>query len=199
MLRFGAAVFGASAIVAGLAAPAAAQGVSAFGQFSLAANPNGAWSYLAGGTLLDKTLNPCSGVTKFQCWWNGGSLPNSAIVGANRTGKPISYYTIVLPANYLALDPENASPVVVQYTAPAAATLLVAGNFLGVDTSEASHTVAVLHNGTVLKSFTMAAYKQKSAFRLKVPVAAGDTISFASYNNGFGYLSTGLQAKITPQ
>lgn len=191
----------AALIVAGCAAaaPACAQTANAFADFALKKNPNGAWSYLAGGALLAQTLNPCAGVTKLLCRWNGGGQPNSAIVGANKNHGNADYYTIVLPPKYLVLDPEQLSDATVQWTAPAAATVLVTGNFLGVDTSEASHAVAVLHNGVSLKSFTISQYQQKAKFKLKLAVAAGDTISFSSTTSGYAYLSTGLQATITPQ
>ena len=112
----------------------------------------------------------------------------------------VSYDTIVLPAATLALDPENTGDVTVLWTAASAGTVVVTGNFLGVDTSEASHKVAVLHNGTALKTFTIASYQQKAKFHLSLTVAAGDTIGFASYTPGqYSYLTTGLQVKIIPQ
>lgn len=124
-------------------------------------------------------------------------MPNSAIVGANKSGSTVSFYTIVLPAKYMILDPENLSDVTVQWTASSSGEVRVTGNFLGVDTNEQSHNVAVLHNGEAIKSFTIGQYQQKDAFALTVDVAARDTISFASYTNGYAYLSTGLQAAIT--
>ena len=197
MSRYAACIAAVLAVAA--TSPAPAQTASAFAQFALKKNPNGAWRYLAGGTLLSQTINPCAGVAKLLCRWNGGSLPNSAIIGANKNHGNATYFTIVLPPKYLVLDPETLPDVTVQWTAPAAATILVTGNFLGVDTSEASHAVAVLHNGVSVKNFTISQYQQKAKFTLKLAVAAGDTIGFASYTNGYAYLSTGLQATITPQ
>jgi len=190
---------GAIAIVCLAGNPASAQVYNAYKQFRLKANPNGDWSYLAAGELLTQKIKTCANVAKFECWWNGGSFPNSAIIGANKSGMTVDFDTIVLPADYLDLDPENLSDVTLQWTAVAAGTVLVHGNFLGVDTNEASHNLAILHNGTAVKSFTISAYQQEEKFHLMIPVAPGDTISFASYTNGATYLSTGLQATITPQ
>jgi hypothetical protein len=172
---------------------------NAYKQFRLKANPNGDWSYLAGGELLNTKLKTCAGDKKFFCWWNGGSFPNSAIIGANKSGTTLSFDTIVLPPDYLDLDPENLGDDTLQWTAGASGTVLVDGNFIGVDTNEASHNVAVLHNGAVVKSYTISTYQQKEKFHLMIAVVTGDTISFVSYTNGASYLSTGLQAKITPQ
>ena len=183
-----------------VSAGAAARTDDAYRQFRLRHNPNGAWSYLAGGALLSTKLPDCAGVSNFNCWWNGGSLPNSAIIGAATKHAAVSYDTIVLPAATLALDPENAGDVTVLWTAASAGTVVVSGNFLGVDTNEASHMVAVLQNGVALKTFTIASYQQKVKFHLSLAVAAGDTIGFASYTPGqYAYLTTGLQVKVILQ
>jgi hypothetical protein len=191
----------ALAMLAFTSAPALAQTSNAYSQFKLKHNPNGAWSYLGAGAVLGSKLPDCAGLSNFNCWWNGGQLPSSAIIGAATKHAAVSYDTIVLPASTLALDPENIGSVAVQWTAPSAGQAVISGRFLGVDTNEASHSVAVLHNGTALKSYTIAHYQQKAKFHLSVTVAAGDTISFISYTPGsnYGYLTTGLQAKITLQ
>jgi hypothetical protein len=182
------------------AGAASAQSYNAYGQFKLKHNPNGAWSYLTAGSPLATKLPDCANLSNFNCWWNKGSFPDSAIIGAATKHAAVSYETIVLPPKYLALDPESVGDVTVQWTAPSAGQVLVSGNFLGVDTNEASHTTAVLHNGVTLKTFTIATYQQKAKFHLTVTVAAGDTIGFASYTpGGYSYLTTGLQAKIAFQ
>lgn len=180
----------------GGAESASAQTFDAFKEFKLKDNPNGDWSYLFAGQLLTTKLKACGGVTKFQCWWNDGQEPDSSVVGANKSGTTLSFETINLPPKHLLLDPESNADVSAQWTAPSAGSVEVTGNFLGVDTNEASHSVAILHNGTALKTFTMSAYQQESKFHLAFQVAAGDTISFASYTNGWTNLSTGLQATI---
>jgi hypothetical protein len=187
-----------AAVVAVVASgPASAQTYDAYKNFNLKKNPDGAWSYLVAGDLLSTKLPSCASISKFICWWNDGNEPDSAVVGANKTGMAISWATITLPAKYLVLDPESNNNVAVQWTAPAAGTLEVTGNFLGADHDEASHTVAILQNTTTLKSYTISSYGQKEKFHLSVQVDEGDTISFVSYTNGWTYLSTGLQANLT--
>ena len=179
---------------------ASAQSFEAYDQFRLHHNPNGAWRYLAGGVILPGKLVNCANITGYNCWWNMGSEPSSAIVGAAEKHAAVSYDTIVLPAGYIALDSENVGDSTVEWTAPSPGKAVISGNFLGVDTNEASHSVGVLHNGASLKTFTISAYQQKAKFHLSVTVAAGDTITFSSFSpNGYAYLTTGLQVKITLQ
>jgi hypothetical protein len=178
----------------------AATTYNAWSNFSIKANPTGPWSYLAGGTLLAQTIPNCNGDKRLLCWWNGQSAPTSATVIANKTGQTVTYYTIVLPVKYLSLDPENSADATVQWTAPAAGKITIAGNFLGVDTNEATHNVAVTHNGAPLKTWAITTYKQEVKFHFNVTVAAGDTIAFKNItNNNYSYLSTGLHAIIQTQ
>ena len=87
-----------------------------------------------------------------------------------------------------------------QWTAPTAGSVVIAGNFLGIDTSEATHTVAVTHNGAALKTWSVSTYKQKIKFNFAVAVKAGDTIAFQNItNNAYANLSIGLQATIKSQ
>ena len=117
------------------------------------------WSYLVDGTLLGQQIE-CGNISQWLCWWNGGGEPDSTVIGANETGAPVSYLTITMPAGYLNLDPESLQ-VTLQWTAPAAGTYRVKGNFLGVDTNEASHPVAIVHNTTTLYSNTISSFNQK--------------------------------------
>jgi hypothetical protein len=191
-------VLGAVACHAG---QAAAQTYDAFKQFSIKDNPSEAWSYLAAAQKLTAKLTTCDGIKKLYCWTNEGtSFPNVAAAEANKTGASAQYADVTLPANYLDLDPQGLASVGFQWTAPAAATIHVTGNFLGVASDEASHNVAVLYNGTPLVTYTISRFQQKETFRLHLSVAAGDTIAFTSYTaNGGGALSTGLQAKIVAE
>ena len=141
----------------------------------------------------------CNNLSKDYCWTNNNDgYPTEAADEANKSGATVKYLDVILPASYLDFDPEGASDVSFQWTAPASSTILVTGNFLGVATDEGAHQVGVLHNGTSLGTYAISQYQQKQTFRFTVKVSAGDTISFISYtgNNGDA-LSTGLQAKIT--
>jgi len=178
----------------------AATGYNAWANFKIKTNPNGPWSYLGGGALLADTIPDCVGNKKILCRWNGQQPETSCTVIANKTGGTVTYDTIVLPAKYLSLDPENVADATVQWTSPIAGTVTVSGNFLGVDTNEATHNVAVTHNGVALKTWSVSAYQQKIKFKFTVAVSVGDTIAFQSLtNNDYSYLSTGLQAVIKTQ
>ena len=186
-----------SALIFAAGTHAQAQTYDPFKQYSIKKNPHGAWSYVAAGQLLTTKEPQCNNITKDYCWTNGGGGLSVAADEANKTGTTIQYADVVLPPRYLDFDPTGIANVAFQWTAPSAANVTVSGNFLGVATDEGSHEVAVLHNGTVLVSYAMSAYKQKYKFNLPVTVAAGDTIAFTSFTGSGGTrLSTGLQAKI---
>ena len=173
---------------------------NAWSAFSLKSNPNGPWSYLSGGTLLGQTIPNCEGYAKLLCRWNGQQPSSSCVAAANKTGATATFYTIVLPPRYIWLDPENTPSSTVQWTAPITGSVIVTGNFLGIDTSEATHTVAVTHNGTALKTWSVGTYQQKIKFSFTVPVKAGDTVAFQNItNNAYANLSIGLQATIRLQ
>ena len=180
---------------------AAAQTYDAFKQFSIKDNPSEAWSYVAAGQKLTTKFTACNEIKKLFCWTNGGtSFPNTAADEVNKTGASVEYADVTLPASYLDLDPQGIASVGFQWTAPAAATVHVTGNFLGVASDQGSHNVAVLYNGTALVTYTISHFQQKETFRLHLSVAPGDTVAFLSYTgNGGGALSTGLQAKIVAE
>jgi hypothetical protein len=192
------AVLAAAFVLSAYAGQAPATTYDAFKQFSIKMNPNGPWSYVAAGQILPNSNTKCNGIKKDYCWTsNGAGFPDVAAAEANKTGKTISYADVSLPASYLDMDPEGVTSVAFQWQAKVAGTVSVTGNFLGVASDQGSHDVAILHNGTSLLSVTISSFQQKQAFKLKVAVAAGDTIAFTCFTgNGGGALSTGLQAKI---
>src|SRR5579872_3362880 len=110
------------AILSGVVMLAASFGVghaatySAAGDFSLASNPNGPWSYLYNNTLLGQTISTGT----YNAWWSGQAVPNSIIVGKATSG-PTSDGTVQFGTNYLTMDPESQT-VDVRFTAPATGT-----------------------------------------------------------------------------
>ncbi len=171
---------------------------SAVGDFSIAANPNGAWTYLYGGTVLPDKSTSCNSIAGLDCWYNNIAVPNSAAIEANDTGTTASFQTIVLPTNVLDLDPELNSNVDVRFTAATAGSYSIVGEFLGIDTSENSHPVEILDDGAVVFSGTIATYGQTNAFNLVESLHAGDVLDFENLTPGtFNNLSTGLAATIT--
>lgn len=192
-------------IVAALAGPVTASAAStkfdAVAQFSLTKNPNGVWSYRENGNLFSQTINNDGG-GPLTCWWNAQQVPTSENVCANQTSQTVSFQTIVIPPGWIDLGVESAKDAV-QWTAPSAGTYAVKGSFMSIDTyvaiNDASHPVAITHNGATVYSNTVAAYDQPDPFNLSIHVNAGDKVSFlvepspSTWTN----LSTGLQATIT--
>lgn len=166
--------------------------------FSKKTNPGGSWSYLAGGALLSHKL-ALNGNKRVPCWWNAEAEPSSSVVCRNQTGAPFTNQTVVLPTDHLAVDPETVANVTVRFTAPGAGHYTIKGDFLGIDTNEASHPVEILQNGSSVFGGTISRYQQSVPFKLKLVLAAGDTVDFASVSGGFSYESTGLATKITAQ
>ena len=87
------------------------------------------------------------------------------------------------------------------FTAPAAGSYTVTGDFLGIDTGERLHGVEVLVNGLPSFISTISSYAQNDPFSISTTLGAGGTISFivlgGSLDNcGYCNLSTGLQAQI---
>jgi hypothetical protein len=177
---------------------AQASSYNAVTDFSLASNPNGAWSYLVSGTLLGNPTSNNPSFVGLDYWWNGQAIPNSSIVAWNSTGSTQTYSsTVVLPPNVLLLDVELNANVDVRFTAPATGAYSITGYFLGVDTSERSHSVTILDNGTSIFTGTIASYNQNDPFGLTETLAAGDTIDFESLTPGaFSNLGTGLSATV---
>jgi len=170
---------------------------SAAGQFSIAHNPNGAWSYLVNRSLLLYVNKSCAS-SGLICRWNGKPVCNSVFVAASKRGIPLSFLTIRLPADHLDLDPESAANVRTRFTAPMAGAYAIQGDFLGVDTSQNSHAVSILVNGMSAYSSTIARYGQRAAFNLTRKMNRGDTVDFVvSTGAACTYLGTGLKAILT--
>jgi hypothetical protein len=98
------------------------------------------------------------------------------------------------------MDPESGAAIV-QFTAPAAGTYSIGGEFSGIDQDQNSHPVEILDNGRAIFTGTIALYGQSDLFSLTETLKAGDQIDFAVLTGSGGcsycYLSTGLSATIT--
>jgi hypothetical protein len=166
--------------------------------FLIAANPNGVWTYLAGGSVMSKSgtggkIDP-PGVS---WWWNGAQPLYSANVSAV-TGSDLTWGSVEFEPGYLHMDPEDQSSVVVRFTAPAAGTYVISGNFDAEDAYEAGHPVQILDNGSVILSGTISGPGDSVPFDLTETLNEGDTIDFAvDTGSGGSFLGTGLAATIT--
>jgi hypothetical protein len=189
----------------------------AWKNWSFSNNPNPPWSYVYNGnTLLPFSFpsrmttvpgpqpnNPCP-VFGLTCWTNGQLAPTEASVFDNATNSTISFLTIKIPKNYLSLDPQSnpyTGNVAVQFAAPAGPFVYyVAGNFRGVDLSEAAHNVEVDASigGQSLQLFSgqISLYGQTLPFKLKLCLNSNDSVSFVVDSAGSAYLSTGLKATV---
>jgi hypothetical protein len=177
----------------------------AVADFSATANPGTVWSYLytdslqTTPSLLTTMLTVAPGVND---WWTGGTVPDSVIVGRNSSGSPYTSSTAVYPVNELAMDPESGSAIV-QFTAPAAGTYAISGEFTGIDTHGNSHPVEILDNGTQIFKGTISTYGMSDTFSLTETLKAGGVIDFEvltgspSSSCSYCYLSTGLAATLT--
>jgi PEP-CTERM motif len=165
--------------------------------FSVAANPNGPWSYLVNGSLL--TVGGTCGFVGTECWWNGGSLPYSSAMGKNITNHPIQVNgTTVLPPGELTMDPQSNS-LMLTWTAPYAGNWFISGYFSGLDAVSASHPAEViLDSSTTLFSTTIDANGEVSLFSLNLALNAGDVLDFeVDHGAGYSFLSTGFNAIIS--
>jgi hypothetical protein len=175
--------------------------------FSSAGNPNGVWSYYYGTGpssqtpyALSQGFTACV-LTGLPCWQNGGSIPDSISIEQNTTGTSHSVETIVLPTGTLLLDPEEYSAAVV-FTASAAGTYNITGDFLGIDVDENSHPVTITDDGVAIYSNTISSFGQTDNFNLMESLNPGDAISFNVGTGSTGctycFLSTGLAGTVTP-
>ena len=197
----------AAACVAVLAAGTPVQGAtySARGDFSLASNPNGVWSYgtlstFTGGALtLFNTTATDAEFTGQRTWDNNGSFPNRAADTANFSGTQVTDGTVVVPPNQLILDSQGLIAAV-RWTAPAAGTYNVTGLFQRDDTSAAPVSVRIVENGTttlfMADNFTTNGSQQLFALSSLV-LPAGTTLDFAEGAGQANNDSTGLQATIS--
>ncbi len=169
--------------------------------FSVAANPNGQWSYLntnAGVTApLTNVVTPTSGI---EGWQNQGAVvPNATSVWHNTDSANVNYLTIVTPPNFLGMDPESLS-VTSRWTAPSAGVWSISGLFQGIDTSEHAHNVEIVMNGSLvlLGPTNLNAFGQQVPFNFpSLNLNQGATVDFIASNAGdYRNLATGLSVEI---
>ncbi len=165
--------------------------------FSASSNPNGQWSYLFSGSLF--TTRACPLAPGIQCWWNGGSVPDSPTISKNVTGVPIRENgSVVLPPGELNMDPE-ADPVTLRWTAPDSGNWTITGFFSGLDAVSPAHTAEVILNSSgTLFATTIDSPGEVSRFSFTLALNAGDLIDFdvEAANGGF-FLGTGFDATIS--
>lgn len=186
-------------ILGGSPIAAHAQTYNAVTDFSVAANPNGQWSYLVSGSPLTVGQSACNGIIGIACWNNGGSVPNFASISNNTTGSPIAENgSVTLPPGEFNMDPESLS-VIVTWTAPSAGNWSINGFFSGLDTVSNTHPVeVVLNSSTTLFSTTDNTAGKVYSFSLTEALSKGDVLDFkVDTGNTFTFLGTGFDATIS--
>ena len=185
-------------IMAAACAPTLARATvyEAVNGFSKTANPNGPWSNLAGGVLLDQPEGQ-PGDSKVHYWTNGKTMPDAALVGRNFGGTVWQGATTVIYPDHLDMDPENISNVAVRFTAPLSGSYTFRGHFEGTDRNEASHPVAISINGGVIFNGTIGSFGEQVTFSGRAKLKKGDIIDFITQTNGGEVnLSTGLRVRV---
>jgi hypothetical protein len=176
--------------------------------FSLSANPRGAWSYgyedQLGGplNLYDVPTAGWRDAPNLDAW-TSSALDVDPNISHNRTTSELSFLgdSIHVPANGLTIHPgPSGEPSVLRWTAPTPGRYQVTAAFRGNDQTGPTTDVHVLHNGTSLFSGEVTAYGAGPSFTRAVTVQIGDTIDFAvgrGSNADYSFDSTGVSATIT--
>jgi hypothetical protein len=195
-------------LVALLASAASAQTYNVVTDFSLASNPNGAWTYgflFMPGTSFIPYTSSSRTCTPGLSLWGLVISPCYSIpaVGQNTTGTTFCWATDCLPPDYLVTSPgDNDRLNVVRWTAPTAGVYGVSGSVMGTDcvypTSADFH---VSQNNHQLVTVVVDNCDVPASFNLRRTFAAGDRLDFTTdwgcNHNTYGD-GTGFKATITP-
>lgn len=197
-----------------LASPADSAGQSPPGaaydaveNFSATQNPSGAWSY--GYRAAGGPFTPYAARTNFfgagANTWQASASACCPMVTKNNTGSAYAYPNATSVSHHPAFLNLHPGPAgersVVRWTAPAAGTYRVVGQFEGLDTGGTTSDVKVTHNSAVLFSGAVNGFGAAAPFTLTLKAAAGDAVEFSVGVGGNGthsYDSTGLHAAVGP-
>jgi len=175
--------------------------------FTIASNPNQAWSYGWEATLGDPlnlyTASETDCREGFSAWRIQDGCGYVPLVGHNDVGKEVcdEQNQLCLPPGYIYLHPGPTGNLsVVRWTAPVTGRFLICGSFVGLDMDNGGTDVHVLVNSKrSLLSGSVDRYKWPLTFQFTMWFSAGDTLDFAvgygldrSYNDD----STGVQFKL---
>jgi len=193
-----------SVVLAPLVGPLTSES-NARAEFSPSQNPSGAWSYGTRANLSSSFVvftQPSSlDAGALAKWSNAASEP---YVIANVSGATRSMTSVSDPRSALLLHPgPGGERSVVQWTAPSAATIQVAGRFEGAAREGTTTDVIVTHNGVNVSNFTrgLNGFGDRLPFKIVRTVAAGDKIEFSvgvGDNGTYFSDSTALWATIDP-
>jgi hypothetical protein len=168
---------------------------NALNDLSLKSNPNGAWSYFLNNSLMTMPISNSEATE-----WQGAIVDGyGEAIGKNISGAPLNAGPWIFPTDHLYLSIAQGT-VAVRFTVPSSGSYTVAGNFLGIEIAQVSHSVEILVNGAQTISGTIGAYNQSFTFNFSQTFRAGDTVDFVNVGPAavsLGYM-TALTATITP-
>jgi hypothetical protein len=170
--------------------------------FSVAHNPNGAWTYSGNGTILNQKSSSCGGLGGLPCWTNGQPAPNACNVNANSTSLSVKYETIVIPPGYIGIDPQSGY-CSIEWTAPQTGKFLFKGKFLGIDTKVGTQQTHYVHADLIgyqppLFTENISSYGQLAQFSFGLSLVKGQVTQFTvQAGSDFHNISTGLSLTIT--
>ena len=191
-------------------APMAASAADATADFSIAANPNGVWTYGSLSAVSDTSLTvftvansspaapgPSGSIDFWQA--TGGDGPSVGTAGSSGWK---CCGTVDVGANTLTLHPGNGTEnyAVIQYTAPVSGAFQFSGSFFGQNTVAGSTDVHVLQGGAAIWSANLIGpLAAAQSFMGTVNLNAGQSLSFAvgRGTNDYSWNSTGLTATVT--
>lgn len=190
----------------------------AVAQFSIANNPNGAWTYGEGtgpvfSSVFTKNsgnvpVEPISVPPTVQYWQSSNPSSLVPIVGKNSGPTTTCCNTVLIPPGVLWVHPGDSSDVIVQWKAPTAGTYDIASSFALLDNQPTGVLAEIFMNGVSLFNHVISSpaanlgtqvYGPAVNFALNdVSLHLGDTLSFVVNNNGQYFDdSTALTATIT--
>jgi len=166
----------------------------AVGDFSvLNGNPNGVWTYGSTAGMLT-----AFGFDTDVEYWQSGSA--STFVVLDTSAVPVIGFaepTVVLPTGVLGLISTDQTFVEVEFTAPTNGTYVVAGSFVGIDTSQVSHDVSVTLESRDLLVSTISSEGQDTLFSFLLTLHQGDKVSFVNHTDGLANTAIGLSATVS--
>lgn len=173
--------------------------------FSIASNPNGAWTYGIRTTLASTSLTPYTvrGIAQgSQAYQSDNSYAAPGVFQNISNGTAVYYGSVQMAPGQLAFHPGPGGEFsVVRFTAPTAGTYGLSASFVGVDFANGgtSSDVNVVIDGTVVFTGLINGYGASRYFATAMTLGAGSFVDFAVGfgSNGNWYSdSTGLEAEI---
>lgn len=170
--------------------------------FSLAANPNGVWTYGSEPTLAGE----------FSAYTFSGTFSGAQFWGADANGDPpLDFYnptastiqtsaTAFLAPGQSAFHPgPNGEYSVYRFTAPATGVYALIGAFVAIDQHPTTTDIHILLDDVSIFDGNLNSSNSGTTYATNLALTGGDTLDFAvGFGNGdYSFDSTGIDAKLT--